>query len=447
MSRMLLLSLSLLFIAILFLGCADIPEETTNMSPQNPTMTTNTPIQIPTDAKSSQKYPNVVGDITKVENGDFKSEITLVCMNPSALPYPSTSKHFPDWGSGKHISNFHSNQAGCIRLDDITLNIKNTGTVGISTRNSQAWIEDYGGFKYPYNVGDELLKKKIYPGEEVNLQLDWDRFNIVDPSSITAIKNKSKFFFSLDGSSADTTVSWILEDCWKREDRTYRPTQYRRLNDGSYCMNEYCPIEYSIQVPENNDISSLIEIALGLIDQGKYADALAYYDTILVKSGDCCIAINNKGCCLMQLGHAKDALPYFLDASVVCPSDYRVWVNKGWCEMKSSLYEDSVNSFNKALELNSNSAEIWNDKGITLYKMGRYEAALAAFEEAIKLNPDFVWAWNNKGAAYSQLYENEKAIECYDESIKLDPNFKCGVVRFGPDNVFGDFIWIRDIYC
>lgn len=57
MSRMLLLSLSLLFIAILFLGCADIPEETTNMSPQNPTMTTNTPIQIPTDAKVPKNIP------------------------------------------------------------------------------------------------------------------------------------------------------------------------------------------------------------------------------------------------------------------------------------------------------------------------------------------------------------------------------------------------------
>jgi len=89
----------------------------------------------------------------------------------------------------------------------------------------------------------------------------------------------------------------------------------------------------------------------------------------------------------LQNDRPSDALPYFLRAVEVAPTDSLAFFLLG----------------------------------LTYQQLGQDEKAIEPYQQAIKLTPKDFWAHNNLGLAYIRTKQYEKAVEVLEKAVKLTP--------------------------
>lgn len=188
---------------------------------------------------------------------------------------------------------------------------------------------------------------------------------------------------------------------------------------------------------------------------GRYDDAIAAYDKLLVRFGDATEpvlhewvdkALYNKGCALNKLRREEDAIAVY-DKLLVRFEDatepaLHEWVikalnNKGVALKTLGRDEDAIATYDKLLELFGKVttihalpewvATVLNNKGVALKELGRYEDAIAVndrllerFGEATEpvISVQLAIALNNKGVSLSALGRNEDAIAIFDKLLE-----------------------------
>jgi len=106
-------------------------------------------------------------------------------------------------------------------------------------------------------------------------------------------------------------------------------------------------------VPED---TSYIDEGIKLYRQGKYEEALDYYDKMLKSY----------------------------------PEDSKLWVYKGVALAAIKEYVDAGVCFDKALSFNPEDAKAWHYKGLILIQMDETEGAIECFKKAVEINPLYV---------------------------------------------------------
>lgn len=147
--------------------------------------------------------------------------------------------------------------------------------------------------------------------------------------------------------------------------------------------------------------SNYMELGLAASSEGKYDQAIEYYEKAIELKRNYVYAWVSKGSALRKLGGRDDEV---LEA-----------------------YEKAIESKS---ENDPDSAWIWNLKGYALRRLDRDNEAIKAFEKAIELKPNAAdGAWMGKGYAFRKLGRKSKADESFKKAKELRSQVKECVVR------------------
>lgn len=168
---------------------------------------------------------------------------------------------------------------------------------------------------------------------------------------------------------------------------------------------------------------------LALSALGRYADALASYDTAITLAPDFADAHYNRGVLLKDLSRPAEAVGSFETSLSLRPNDPEALNNLG-CALKDlRCYEEALACFDKAIRLRPDFAAAYCNCGSVLSGLKRPSEALASYDRALTLQPDLAEAFCNRGDALHELKRPENALESFDHALTLQP--KLAEAHFG----------------
>lgn len=159
-----------------------------------------------------------------------------------------------------------------------------------------------------------------------------------------------------------------------------------------------------------------------LSEQGKYKEALAFYEKAIEIKPDFFVAWWDRGFALNELGKYEEALKSYDKALEIKSDFYHAWWGRGFTLNDLKRYEEALESYDKALEIKPDYSLAWSGRGTTLEKLEKYEEALESYDKALEIEPNYFLAWANRGDVLRNLERYEEAIASYNKAIEFNPN-------------------------
>jgi pentatricopeptide repeat protein len=156
-----------------------------------------------------------------------------------------------------------------------------------------------------------------------------------------------------------------------------------------------------------------------LVKEGRYSDAIEYYNRAIRMGSKPSTAWSSKGVAFKRMKEYEESLRCEDLAIQMNPKNEFAWCNKGDVYFKMGDFPEAVACYNKALDIRSRYAIAWNNKGAALARLGRFEEAKKCHEKAIKLRPKYVAAWLNRGEVLVRLGQREEAQKCLKRARTL----------------------------
>jgi len=135
------------------------------------------------------------------------------------------------------------------------------------------------------------------------------------------------------------------------------------------------------------EINELSSIGMSLLEQGKFNDALEYFDRILAIDPNDAITLGNKGAALTQL----------------------------------DSHEEAIALYNKALEIEPANITILNNMAASLFELGRLDETLQILDMILETEPDNVNVIILKGTILSELKKYGEAFSSYKKALEIEP--------------------------
>ena len=126
---------------------------------------------------------------------------------------------------------------------------------------------------------------------------------------------------------------------------------------------------------------------------------------------------------LVKEGRYSDAIEYYNRAIRMGSKPSTAWSSKGVAFKRMKEYEEALRCEDIAIQMNEKNEFAWCNKGDVYFKLGKYKDAVACYDKALKIRPRYAIAWNNKGAALARLDKFAEAKKCHDKAIKLKPKY------------------------
>ena len=131
---------------------------------------------------------------------------------------------------------------------------------------------------------------------------------------------------------------------------------------------------------------------VALAKQGKYEEAITYYDKSIEIKMYYATARRKRCDALAKLKRYVEALDCY-DTSFkysVRESD-KFWSLRDKADLLVDLkrFEEAVEFFDKALDIDSDAPSTYRRKGVDLRKLGQYEGAIACYDRAIEIDPGY----------------------------------------------------------
>ena len=155
--------------------------------------------------------------------------------------------------------------------------------------------------------------------------------------------------------------------------------------------------------------------------QGKYQDAISYYDKALSINSSNINALYNKGLALDQLGKLDDAISNYDKVLAITPNDTSSLYNKAYDLDSLGKYDEAISYYDMVLGITPNDTSSLNNIGLDLDNLGRYDEALQYYDKVIALSPNDTNALYNEGVAFDSLGKHDKAIIEYEKVLSIDP--------------------------
>lgn len=157
----------------------------------------------------------------------------------------------------------------------------------------------------------------------------------------------------------------------------------------------------------------------GLIAQGKYAEALPFFQCAIQET-DAFDAWTGLGRTFNALGRPGDGLIACTCAAALNPEYAPAWFGQGTALAELGHQSEALAAYNRALAIDPEYAVAYHNKGNTLAALHRHQEALEAYERALALNPDYPTAWNGMGNELRELGRTEEALVAYDHATSAD---------------------------
>ncbi len=123
--------------------------------------------------------------------------------------------------------------------------------------------------------------------------------------------------------------------------------------------------------------------------EGKYADAISWFDRAIESDPTMAYAWHDRGMCLRELGDDKEALRNFDRALELMPAEEEVLFTRadmlrriGILRGQKNVIDAAVMAYNKVLEINPNQADAWNSLGICMKELGNNELSRQYYDRS-----------------------------------------------------------------
>ena len=162
-----------------------------------------------------------------------------------------------------------------------------------------------------------------------------------------------------------------------------------------------------------------------LLQQERYADAIAAFDTILADTPNHSLALTLRGRAHLELGNLDAALT---DSDRALEVDQQWesttaavgWYHRALVLTEQQQYEDAIAAYEQAVRLEPNYAAAWANHGMLLLYDGRPSDALLSLQQATQLNPDASLAWLHQADALNQLGQHDPALAATQHALAAE---------------------------
>jgi tetratricopeptide (TPR) repeat protein/streptogramin lyase len=182
--------------------------------------------------------------------------------------------------------------------------------------------------------------------------------------------------------------------------------------------------------------TSLIGKGVALDNQGKYQEAIEWYDKALRIDPNNVSALYGKGLALYNLGKSQEALEWYDKALRIDPNYLYALNNKGLILNSLHKSQEAIEYLDKALRLHPNDVDALNNKGVSHHNLGRYQEAIEYYDKVLRVDPNYTLAQDNKKLALECL-SKEKTSSDYDTKSK-DPINKYSFIKSWGSDGSGD---------
>ena len=162
---------------------------------------------------------------------------------------------------------------------------------------------------------------------------------------------------------------------------------------------------------------------LGLVLKtcGRFAEAVAAYDTVVDLVPENGNAWNDRGTALAAAGRAQEAAASYRRALEINPLDHRAAVNFGHALLASGQADDALQQFDRALQAQPAFAPALDGRGLALKQLDRLSEAEAAFAKAADIALDDAKALTNLAALFEETNRPEKAKATAEQALARRP--------------------------
>jgi Flp pilus assembly protein TadD len=123
--------------------------------------------------------------------------------------------------------------------------------------------------------------------------------------------------------------------------------------------------------------------------EGKYSEAIPYFDKALQIDPTLAYVWHDRGVCFRELRNYSEALKNFDKAVELAPDDEEFLFSRaemlkmlGILRQRRDLLESAVKDLNRIVEKNPNHAEAWNSLGVCSQELGKEKLSRQYFEKS-----------------------------------------------------------------
>lgn len=172
-----------------------------------------------------------------------------------------------------------------------------------------------------------------------------------------------------------------------------------------------------------------------LLEQKKYAEAIAAYDLLLqTNTVQSHLIWINRGYAWSGLNQYDQMLQSCTTATIVMPQAPQGWNCRGEAFYYLGQAKSALKAFNQAIALDEHNPTFWLNQSRALTDLQQYQQAIAASAKAVKLLVKFqpvndavrrnlAIAFNQQGQNRLAIGQNQQALDKFNRSLEYSPHY------------------------
>ena len=172
----------------------------------------------------------------------------------------------------------------------------------------------------------------------------------------------------------------------------------------------------------NSTAELAFEQGLSAFEEGKWGEALTYFDQAIIADPTYATAYHYRGTALLQLNQPEEAIKALEKAKSLDPNTVDVYLDLGTAYQKMGRLNDALAAFKEEVKRHPDSAQAQYSLGYLLITRKEYEAALGPLAKARELDPKMAPAARYyEGSALFALNRPLEAKAAFQEVLGMNP--------------------------
>ena len=178
-----------------------------------------------------------------------------------------------------------------------------------------------------------------------------------------------------------------------------------------------------------DDFSADFNLGALMMDQGKPAEAIPYFERASLSQPTSALAANEMGVALMAQSNLPDAWKLFQRAVTLDPGYTDARFNLASAEAAGGDWPSAAKDFRQVLAEAPQNAKARQHLGEVLYswgddfaKAGKFQDAASRYQEALTYRPDDAELHTNLGQVLAQLGRRQEAVTEFEAALRADPS-------------------------
>jgi tetratricopeptide (TPR) repeat protein len=173
--------------------------------------------------------------------------------------------------------------------------------------------------------------------------------------------------------------------------------------------------------PNNADAHN--NLGMALQSQARLKEAIMHYRRALQIKPDFAKAHNNLGLALALQDRVGEAIDHFNQALEIAPGLVHARINLADTLLRRGMLEQAIKQYQQVLDVTPKNARVHNDLGTALARHGRLDEAVTHFTESLRIEPDNADAHYNLALALADSGDIDKAVKHCNKALQAKPDF------------------------